>query len=294
MESIDSLGFESLFVRYETGTKDQLIFPGHEPGDYESEDMYVEHVAFEVYGVPEDMDDADFEEAAAGTMQGVPHLAKVSGAFIPCCQMLNDGEEPYTVCDDISGELEFIMSILTKEGGPLNDDEGDPFQDVFYIDEIEVEETFGKYELALMDRILKELPYLIKRFLHQDPHIIVYYPAPTNEDWYEEPQNRLAVSSLLMEKVAKKLDGILGNETENGNTSETVSGDGKIKRFPGEYNFSEDDINYVLGRRMSDAAYPEEMKDKRLFDLYEQNGFREINQTRLLVLLQTEDTDDPE
>jgi hypothetical protein len=294
MESIDSLGFESLFVRYESSTKDQLIFPGHEPGDYDSEDIYVEYVAFEIYGVPEDMDDADFEEAAAGSMQGLPHLAKISGAFIPCCQMLNDGEDPYTVCDDISGELEFIMSILTKEGGPLNDEEGDPFRDVFYIDEIEVEKAFGKYDLTLMDRVLKELPYLIRRFLHQDPQIIAYYPAPTKKDWYEEPQNRLAVSGLLMEKVAKKLGGILGDETENEDTSETVSSDGKITRFPGEYNFNEDDINYVLGRRRTDSAYPEELKDMRLYNLYEQNGFREIDGTRLLVLSLAEDMDDLE
>lgn len=294
MESIDSLGFESLFVRYESGTEDQMIFLEHEPGDYDSEDMYVEYAAFDVYGVPEDMDDADFEKATSGTIQGIPHLAQVRGMFIPCRQMLDDGEDPYTVCDDISGELEFIMSILTKERGPLSDEEGDPFQDVFYIDEIEVEEAFGKYELALMDRILKELAYLIKRFLHQDPQIIAYYPAPTKEDWYEEPQNRHAVSGLLMEKVAKKIDGILGHEVKKEITPEAVSEDGKVIRLPGEYNFSEDDINYVLGRRMSDAAYPEEMKDKRLFDLYEQNGFREINQTRLLVLLRTEDMNDLE
>lgn len=289
MGDLASLGFSALIVRRESGTEDEMVFLEHEPGDYDPENMYVEHVAFEVYGVPEDMDDAVVDEAVSGTMQGIPHVAQVRGAYVPCEQILNDGEDPYTICDDISAELEFIMSILTGEGGPLNDEDGDSYRDVFCIDEIEIAEEYKEHDLVLIDRILKELPYLIKRFMHQTPQIIAYYPAPTKNDWYEQPHNRLAVSGLLMEKVDKMFTAIRQPEADDEATVKHISEDGKIKRFPGEYNFNEDDINYVLGRRKSDDAYPEELKDRRIFELYERNGFGEINETRLLVLLAADD-----
>lgn len=52
--------------------------------------------------------------------------------------------------------------------------------------------------------------------------------------------------------------------------------------FGDAYQFTEDELNMVMGRRHSESSYPEKAKDRKEYEFYEANGFEEIGDSRLL------------
>jgi hypothetical protein len=97
-------------------------------------------------------------------------IGKLFGCLVLCKQMIKEDNDPLEVCDDSDGDLEYTISALRDEGGPLNLEHGNPDQDVYYIHELQMESGY-EYD-PLKSKILEELPGLILSFLHVAPDIL--------------------------------------------------------------------------------------------------------------------------
>ena len=129
----------------------------------------------------------------------------------------------------------------------------------------------------LEKRILEELPYLIKDFMHVAPDILAYYPPPMKaERESQEEAHRLALRAFAINQVARRLGVLLVLDGKERKTDE------KILTFTGDYHFTEDEVKMVLGRRYSGSAYSEERKNRAEWRLFEDLGFQEAGDSRLL------------
>lgn len=219
----------------------------------------------DISGLDEEDDDymEDEDLAEKGHVAGT-----LSGYLILYDQMFMDGYDPYVICDDFSGDLEYLASALTEAG----------FFDgnIFYIEELSIENDYqGK---GIGSGILKHLPTLVLEAAHIKPDVLAYYPSPTESDWNETSEHELAVARQVMEEVARDLfddDSLMDDPTDQP-VKET-----NVIPIPVKYQVDEDDINAMLGRRNSSSAYPMELGNKRLISFYESCGFEEAANSRL-------------
>lgn len=249
--------------------------PCDEPRDslnYDYTSTYLVPYHWTFWGVPVDTDDILWDAIDNGNYAECIEIGNISGHLILCKQMISDDYEPLTVCDDESADLEYVMSALIDEGGPLHESTGEPFLDVFYIHEIELVESMQGQGLG--SRILQELPCLCRELLHVVPDILAYYPAPTESDWGEDSEREFLLRSIAAEKVANAL-----TPKKRGKGRKKAS---NILSFADKFRFSDDEIKMVMGRRYSGSSYPEALKNERLIAFYHKNGFQELGDTRLL------------
>lgn len=188
--------------------------------------------------------------------------------------MLSEGENPWVICDDLDADFEYTISALMDEGGPLNSEDGDPEQDIYYIREFEMVPDYN--DIKLKSKIIHELPNFIFTFLHVNPELLAFYPAPLE---YPPDENLEARYQALNSIRAQKIETAFGS---------IISGDSKKKsndnvaNFGDAYQFTEDEFNMVMGRRHSESSYPEEAKDRKEYEFYEANEFEEVGDSRLL------------
>jgi hypothetical protein len=174
-EDLDNNGFDMVFAATEAPTT--TFFDTDDQhgvwlysGDPEE---YFLPVYMTFYGVHDKEDDDVYKAVDNGDFSGCTRLGEMSGYLILCSDMVKDGANPVEMGDDLSADLGAVMSALSDENGPLNDEIGDPFDDVLYIDEIEMEEQFRGKDIEC--RILREIPWLCKRLLHVFPNILSYH-----------------------------------------------------------------------------------------------------------------------
>lgn len=142
-------------------------FPEGEPEEY------ILPISWSIWGVPKD-DEAAIENVLDGNdFTDCVELGYLTGNLILCGEMVSDGCDPMVLCDDLSADMGCVMFNLSAEGGPLNDETGDPFENILYINELTINETHQRQGLG--SRILCELPWLCKRSLHIQPSILAYY-----------------------------------------------------------------------------------------------------------------------
>lgn len=230
------------------------------------------NIAF--YGIPSDLTDEQMDNIYEGDYHDAIKIGELLGCLILCKQILNEGYDPVEICDNESGELEYAMSALSDIEGPLNLDSGDPYQDVYYIHELNM---FPSYDDELLkSKIIDELPRIIISLLHASPEIIAYYPSPLE---YEPDPNELARNEALKLFAAQKMEAVAKRMNLH---NDDISEDNKIINFGDGYRFNDDELKIVMGRRHSGSSYPEEAKDKSEFAFYEANGFIEAGDSRLL------------
>ena len=102
-------------------------------------------------------------------------IARFSGSFIFINDIQKDGWNPIVLCDDLDGDLGYLMDALYSMEGPLYFANGGSHENVLYIHEL----NFSGEELTLQmcDRLLRELPWICKRLMHVFPEIISYCVA---------------------------------------------------------------------------------------------------------------------
>ena len=61
--------------------------------------------------------------------------------------------------------------------------------------------------------------------------------------------------------------------------------DKKVVQITGDYHFSEDEIKMVMGRRNRGSGYPDNLKGRDEWDIFERAGFEEAGDSRLLYKL---------
>jgi hypothetical protein len=224
------------------------------------------------YGIPFDLSDEQMNCVDEGDYRDAIKIGEMHGCIILCKQILDDGCDPMETCDDVDGDLEYIISALCDEEGPLNAETGDAYQDIYYIDELKMEQSYNY--TSIRSRIIDELPTVIRTFFHFTPDLIAYYPAPL--EYALEPSVD-AKYQILGDLAAQKIDIALEAVTAKGPRKHE-----NILNFADAYQFSEDELNIVMGRRNSGSSYPEEVKDKEEYAFYEANGFEEAGESRLL------------
>ena len=138
---------------------------------------YIVYCELDFYGVAEDDDDA------CDNTDKRTYLGSIKGYLILTHLMELMGESIYKVCDDHSGELETIMSIITRQGKR-------EFDDVLYITEADIpDDVFGT--------IMTELPKVVMKHYHSYPELIVYYPKPSKNKAESEHFENIGFSKNL-------------------------------------------------------------------------------------------------
>ncbi|MDR1689235.1 MAG: helix-turn-helix domain-containing protein [Clostridiales bacterium] len=187
--------YESIVVKQ--GNESITWFsPNNKPNNSSSYDYtstYLVAVNWEFWGVPTDCENVLLNAIDSGDFSNCAKIATLSGYLILCKQMIENGYNPLAVCDGESAALEYVMSALTGEGGPLNESDAEPMQDIFYIEELEIEETLRRRKLG--SRILQELPSVCLELLHIMPDIIAYYPSPAMQDLRQDSEKETALRS---------------------------------------------------------------------------------------------------
>lgn len=266
--------FEQICAEYSENRNIMFDMDGDPEDNYDCVDTCIVWSGITFYGIPFGLSEKQLDNIYNGDYRAAVKIGKIFGCLILCKQMIDKSNDPLETCDDSNGNLEYTISALSDESGPLNWESGDPAQDVYYIHELKME---PEYDYApLKSKILKELPYLILSFFHAAPNIIAFYPSPmeyTPDPLQEEREQ------LLRGIAADKIDSSLGKITGEKSDNEI---NGNIVKFSDAYKFSEDEIKFVMGRRYSGSSYPEDAKNKDEYSFYEANGFEEMGDSRLL------------
>jgi hypothetical protein len=229
--------------------------------------------SIDFYGVPFELSDSQLDNIDDCDYTNAVKIGNLFGCLILCKQIIKEGENPLIVCDDSDSDLEYTISALSDDDGPLNPETGNPEQDVFYIHELQME---NGYDInPLKSRIIEELPTLILSLLHVSPDILAYYPSPLE---YMPAPIQEERKEILRSIAAKKMDTV----------AEKIAGKKQAKHqenvvnFSDIYQFTDDELNFVMGRRYSGSSYPGEAKNKEEFEFFEANGFFEMGNSRLL------------
>lgn len=266
----ENIKFKSICADY--SVKNSIIFDIDDDYNYNYDcvDTCLIWNCINFYGIPFGLSDNQIEGIYDGDYQEVVKIGKMRGCLILCKQMIEEGWDPLEVCDESSGDLEYTISALSDEDGPLNMETGDPEQNVFYIHELQIEAEYD--DELLKGRIIDELPGLIFSFLHVAPDILAFYPAPleyTPDPVVEERYQ------ILQDIAAQKIDSVIDSISKKQHGS-------NVFQFADAYRFSEDELKFVTRRRYSGSSYPDEAKDLKEYSFYQANGFEEAGNSRLL------------
>ena len=177
------------------------IFDIDDSYGYDCHDTCIIQSNITFYGVPFDLTENQMDMVYEGYYDDVVKIGDIFGCLILCKQIFDEGYNPWLICDDENGDLEYTISALSDKYGPLNIERGDPYQDIYYIHEFKMLPNYDNE--FLKGRIIEELPGLILKFLHVAPDIIAYYPAPME---YEPDPDRESRHSALRAIVAQRLD----------------------------------------------------------------------------------------
>lgn len=265
--------FDNIAVEF--FTENNHVFSIDDYDDYDCHDTCVIWNSMNFYGIPFDLTDDEMNNVYDGNYSKGVKIGEVQGYLILCKEILYEDEDPWQICDDLDGDLEYTISALKDEDGPLSSKEGDPEQNVYYIHEFKMISEYSN-DILLKSKIINELPNLIFTFLHVRPELLAYYPAPLE---HSPDVNVEARYEALQNIAIQKLDTALHSVDEDNPNKKSSN---NIVKFGDVYQFTEDELNLIMRRRHSGSSYPEEAKDRDEYEFYEKNGFEEVGDSRLL------------
>lgn len=117
----------------------------------------------------------NYNEEIAESKLGT-YLGELRARLILTKQLLRDGQDFWDLCDSCDTDMEYMASKLLSENGPMEfDDFGGRCcsdEDVLYIDSLDFSDSAVYSDLK--ERILCELPWICKQFLHVFPDLMTY------------------------------------------------------------------------------------------------------------------------
>jgi len=253
--------FEKLVIRGSGGSIRVAMFSlNDEPGYFvDLDDGLIEYNEFQVYGTSDT--DEDLEKTFDDDFSSATQIGSIFGCHVPSSLIENLGADPYDICDSAASDLEAMYSVINEFRDSFEDIGFD--DDVYYIHEIEL---FDEYQGFGYEKILLlQLPAIILEILHVFPTLLMYFPAPINED---EPEHDIEAEAILAHRMEYNIRKIL-NDDSNDN----------ILMFPPIQEVSEKELNRQMGRRDAGNTVPEANRNKDLYELYESAGFEELGQT---------------
>ena len=214
----------------------------------------------EYYWQTEDMGDDD---------EGI-HVATLTGTLAITREM---AEDPRVVCDDEDQDLGYVASSAYEAF----------MDDFFYIRDFKID---PKVKFPLKDKqnpddrikknellscIIDSLADTVLHMMGTRPEIIAVYPAPLP---YEEDEaaieHREHAQRIIANKMQVHMDRLQEEHPEN-HVIISIDKEGSV---------TEDDVNYMLG---TGGGYPEHAKNQKEFDMWEDVGFEEIDDTRVMI-----------
>ena len=265
--------FQSICADY-SDRKSHIFFMDGDYPDNDCADNCVIWNNITFYGIPFGLSEDQMTRIDESDYRDAIKIGEMHGCLILCKQILDDGCDPLETCDDVDGDLEYTISALSDEAGPLNEKTGEAYQDIYYIDALEMETGYD--DESIKSKIIAELPSLIRDFFHVVPDLLAFYPSPLE---YTLEPNVEEKYQILGDLAAQKVDLALGTVMADKPKEQESS---NILAFAGAYEFSEDELNMVMRIRNSSSSYPEEVEDKEEYAFYESNGFEEAGESRLL------------
>lgn len=249
--------FKALAVQYDVRDTRMSVFSiDDDPGKWI--DLYDDTIdiiswdCFSIRGIP----DVSENVPCSGIQIG-----SIFGCNVPVGLIENLYADPYEVCDAADADLEAMYSVILEYELKEMDD------NIYYIREIELKpECQGLgYEAA----ILQQLPAIIVTALHVFPSLLMYYPAPTQQ---EEPERDREAEDILVHRLEYNMQGILKSKrTDN------------IALFPPKIEVSEEreirELNRRLGKRNPGTTLPMAHRNQSIYNLYKSAGFMEVGQT---------------
>ena len=236
--------------------------------DYTS--TYIVPVNWTFWGVPHEREDILYSALDEGDFTECIQLGILTGSLILCEQMIADSYDPLIVCDDDSSDLEYLMSSLIDEGGPLNEITGEPLLNVLYIEELEIEDELRGQGIG--SRILQELPSACLNLLHVMPDILAYYTFSVEQDCDTE-------SEKIISLFDKEPGPITKEAACEENDKKPVDPD--IISLS-DYRQAGGDADLFGGCERNDNSSKEDFDGGRITDFYNNNGFQQLCDTHLL------------
>lgn len=217
---------------------------------------YTPFFEFQIYGIPESLCEKDADSALFDKNVAVS-LGTISGRFVLGREIDRTNEDLLYVCDAADQELEFAVSALLEYDGPLNC--------------ISLLNHFHIYELKITDKsvfseIIESLPDILLTHCHVYPDIISIFPAPLSHDESIYDKINRDMATIAYADTMKRI--------QNGHDDSDKP----------QLTLSEEQMNIMLGRRNEGYTYPEQYKNREIWDLLKASGFIEWRNTRVLFM----------
>ena len=242
------------------------VYKGDEKYIFDINDMddYFHFGSISIYGIPEGTSEELTNHILIGNNDEAELIATFTGGLVLGKQMYDDDYDIYLACDDTDDELEFMMSALLDEG-IVKQGKGKRV-DIYYIFNYKIKPEYEQDE-EVLDEIFENFKDMIFSILNVKPDIIVACPEPLEYEIdpffaVKHDMAQIAYADIMNRHFAKK-DPFEEDEGMH-------------------LTLDEDQMNYILGRRIAAETYPETAKDRKQWDFYEKVGFAEAGDTRVL------------
>lgn len=223
-------------------------------------DNFVPFFTIEIKGIPADWDEDKIEKALSRDIEPVD-IGYISGYMVLGQAITEYGFDMWDCCDSVDSVIEHAVSALTKNGGPLSDEDN-----LFFISELAVSNDMEEDELV---KFLINLPDVLLSITHVYPSIVGVYPPPLPHEKSKAEQIQDGLTFIAAREAVQRLsDTLLGKEPEPSDEP--------------ELHLSLEQINKLMGRRNSGESYDEEYIDENIWDLFEKAGFSEWKNTKYL------------
>ncbi|GEK89704.1 hypothetical protein SAMN04488100_1212 [Alkalibacterium putridalgicola] len=229
---------------------------------------FLVHINLKIQGAEvTDSDEEESETLKLLEQNKTEDICTISAILILGESISEEFYDPYELCDNYSGDLEFVYSVI-KEYNLEFDEDKMKMRNIVYIDELlwnpEIDTETKK-------QVIDQLKGFIIHHYHNIPDVLCFYSAAIKE--YESNKQLTKDRENMLNK---KISSVLEPDDDS------VAGDNVID-LNRHLRFSEDEINEHLGRRNKGETYPRKYINQEEFTEFENLGFEELGETRLLL-----------
>lgn len=218
----------------------------------------IEYSTINIYGIPEEWEENKKEQALDEFDKAV-FLGEITGFLIMGAEIYRRGEDMYDLCDEVFGDLEFVVSALMESNGPLSGKHNGDAKNHYYIDKIEIKDK------NVLSELIENLPDII--FSHHNIHteIISYLPSALPHEMSK------------LDKVKRDIAMMAYSDTLN----RLIDGEDDEPEKP-HLVMSKEQLNIMMGKRNDGVSYPAEYIDHEAWQPFLDSGFEEWRNTRVL------------
>lgn len=214
-------------------------------------DNYFVEVSLDVSGLPKDADEDEIDEFYCDFDCG-EQVGTIEGMIMLGRAAKEHDMDMYIMADDYDMHAEYFARTLM-------DAEDTSLQELLYTNILVIEEYDVNLTKTDHKRLIKKMKDMIFRTYHIVIDLILAFPEPI-------PYEKSEIAKLNEELAL------------------SIAGRSKESQKDVEFILNDIQLDYLMGRLNSDDFYPEEVKDKKVWSILEGVGFKEIDESRILIL----------